>query len=143
MAIKYKSARQEQLTAILDISYADIDAYGVAENAIEVPDNAILTGGGITVVTPWNSGGAATFALGDAAVANRYASAVDLKVAARTSFTLTGYKHTVTEFLKALMASAGAAPTAGQARLVLHYVRQGRVCTAQGLDYRGVGVPGA
>ncbi|MGH8443782.1 MAG: hypothetical protein ACREVL_00890 [Solimonas sp.] len=144
MTIKFKSARQEPLTALLNLNFADPTTYGTAENAIEVPQNAILIGGGVTVVTAWNSATTATLKLGDAADDDRYtSSAIDLKTAGYTPLTLTGYKHTVAEFLKALVAQTGAAATAGDARLVVTYVVEGRACTAQGLDFRAVGVRGA
>lgn len=144
MTIPYKSARQEPLVAILEFSYGDVTASGVAENAIEVPQDAIVIGGDITVVTPWNSGTSATLDLGDAGDDDRYtASAIDLKVAGRTALTLTGYKHTVAEFLKTLVTTAGTAATAGAARITVNYVRVGRACTAQGLDFRATGVRGA
>jgi hypothetical protein len=142
--IKQKSGRQEALTAILSIAFDDVTAYGTAENAIELPQNAIVIGGDITVTTAWNSATTATFKLGDATDDDRYTgSAIDLKSAGRTALTLTGYKHTVNESLKALIAQTGTAATAGAARLTLTYVVEGRVCTSQGLDYRGDGIRGA
>jgi hypothetical protein len=141
--IKLKSGRQEVIAAILSFTYADIVASGVAEDAIEVPDGAIVVGGDITVVTPWNTTGAATLSLGDAGSATRYANAVNLKAAARTALTLTGYKHSVVERLKALVTTADLDADEGEARITLHYIRDGRVAFSQGLDSRGAGLPGA
>lgn len=132
MALQRKSDRQPRLVAILDIGFADPTAYGTAENAINVPGNAIVVGGALTVLTAWNSATTATLSLGDAGSATRYANAVDLKTAARTALTVTGYKHTVSEWLKALIAQAGAAATAGAARIELEYVVQGRGLSNQG-----------
>lgn len=132
MALQRKADRQSPLEAIIDISFADPAAYGTAENAIQVPGNAIIVGGDITVLTPWNSATTATLTLGDAASANRYANAVDLKTAARTALTLTGFKHTVAEWLRANLAQTGAAATAGAARLRVAYVVQGRSLSNQG-----------
>jgi hypothetical protein len=96
MTIQYKSGRQFPLVAVLDITYADVAGIATAMNAIEVPANAIVIGGDITVTTAWNTTGTATIDLGDAADDDRYtASAISLKSAARTALTLTGYKHTV------------------------------------------------
>lgn len=142
MTLKIKSGRQEALSAILDINFAD-PSYGVSENAIEVPANAIVIGGDVVVITPFNSATTATLTLGDATVATRYANAVDLKTAGRTALTLTGYKHASIEQLKSLIEQTGAAATAGQARITLNYLVDGRVCTTQGLDFRAAGVPGA
>ncbi|WP_027730561.1 hypothetical protein ABL850_15585 [Variovorax paradoxus] len=132
MSLQRKSDRQPRLVAILDIGFADPTAYGTAENAVSLPGNAIVVGGALTVLTPWNSATTATLSLGDAAVATRYANAVDLKTAARTALTLTGYKHTVGEWLKALIAQTGAAATAGAARLEVEYVVSGRGLSNQG-----------
>lgn len=132
MALQRKSDRQPRLVAILDIGFADPAAYGTAENAVNLPGNAIVVGGALTVLTAWNSATTATLSLGDAGVATRYANAVDLKTAARTALTVTGYKHTVSEWLKALIAQTGAAATAGAARLEVEYVVQGRGLSNQG-----------
>ncbi|MES2488547.1 MAG: hypothetical protein V4607_02060 [Pseudomonadota bacterium] len=142
--IKLKSGRQTILSASININFDDPTAYGAAEEAIEVPANAILVGGDITVTTAWNSATTATFKLGDAADDDRYTlAAIDLKTLGRTALTLTGFKHTVVERLKALFAQTGAAATAGSARVRIEYVVEGRVTNTQGLDSRAAGVPGA
>ena len=105
MAIKKNAARQELIVAHLDIGFADPTTYGTAEEAFDLPGNAILLGGDVVVKTPWNSATTATLKLGDAADDDRYtASAIDLKTAGRTALTLTGYKHTTAQALKALIA---------------------------------------
>lgn len=125
------AARQSPLELCIDIAFGDPAAAGVAENIAQLPQNAIVTGGDLTVTTAWNST-TNTFTLGDAGSANRYANAVDLKTLARTALTLTGYKHTVGEWLKANLALTGGAPTAGAARLRLTYIVQGRSTSNQG-----------
>lgn len=133
MAIKKISGRQELIVAHLLFGFADPKAYGTAENAFDLPGNAVLAGGDVTVLTPWNSATTATLKLGDAADDDRYtASAIDLKTAGRTALTLSGYKHTVAEALKALVAQTGAAATAGQARITIHYYVEGRAAFSQG-----------
>lgn len=133
MSLQRKADRQPRLVAILDIGFADPVAYGAAENAINLPGNAIVVGGALTVLTAWNSATTATLKLGDAADDDRYtASAIDLKTAARTALTVTGYKHTVGEWLKATLAQTGTAATAGAARLEVEYVVQGRSLSNQG-----------
>jgi len=132
MALQRKSDRQSPLEAIIDISFADPVAYGTGENAIQVPQNAIVIGGDITVLTAWNSATSAALSLGDANSATRYLNAVDLKTAARTALTVTGYKHAVSEWLRALLVQAGTGATAGAARLRVSYVVQGRSLANQG-----------
>lgn len=132
MALQRKSDRQSPLEAIIDISFADPVAYGTGENAIQLPQNAIVIGGDLTVLTAWNSATSAALSLGDANSATRYLNAVDLKTAARTALTVTGYKHTISEWLRALLVQAGAGATAGAARLRVSYVVQGRSLANQG-----------
>ena len=133
MAIKMKSGRQELIVAHLTIGFADVAAYGTAEHAFDLPGNAVLVGGDVTVDTAWNSATTATFKLGDAADDDRYtAAAIDLKTAGRTALTLTGYKHKVSEVLKALIAQTGAAATAGSARVTIQYYVEGRSAFSQG-----------
>ncbi len=133
MAIKKNSMRQEPILAYLDIGYADPTAYGTAEEAFDLPGNAVLIGGDVVVKTAWNSATTATLKLGDAGDDDRYtASAIDLKTAGRTALTLTGYKHTAAEALKALIDQTGAAATAGAARITISYYVDGRACFSQG-----------
>ena len=133
MPIKKNPSRQGLIVAHLTIGYADPTAYGTAENAFDLPGNAVIVGGDVTVLTPWNSATTATLKLGDATDDDRYTNAaIDLKTAGRTALTLTGYKHAVAEALKALVAQTGAAATAGQARITIHYYVEGRAAFSQG-----------
>lgn len=133
MAITKNAARQELIVAHLDIGYADPTAYGTAEEAFDLPANAILIGGDVVVKTAWNSATTATLKLGDAGDDDRYtSSAIDLKTAGRTALTLTGYKHTTAQALKALIAQTGTAATAGAARITISYFVEGRAAFSQG-----------
>lgn len=131
MAIKKDSGRQPTQIAVLTINFADPTAYGTAEDAIELPLGAIVTGGDITVVQAFN-GTTNTLSLGDPTTATRYANAVDLKTVARTALTVTGFATTSTEkFIRALLAQTGAA-TAGIVRIHVAYYLPGRAWYAQG-----------
>lgn len=133
MPIKLNSGRQELIVAHVTIGYADPIAYGVAEAAIQVPTNAILVGGDVTVLTPWNSATTATLKLGDAADDDRYtASPIDLKTAGRTALTVTGLKYLNISPLKVLLAQTGAAATAGALRIAIQYYVEGRSAFSQG-----------
>lgn len=133
MPIKKNASRQELIVAHLTIGFADIAAYGTAESAIDLPGNAILVSGDVTVTTPWNSATTATLKLGDTGDDDRYtAAAIDLKTAGRTALTITGFKHPVAEALKALVAQTGAAATAGSARISIQYFVEGRSAFTQG-----------
>lgn len=133
MSMTKTAARQSPIAAVFNIGFADPTAYGTFETPMEVPANAIVVGGDIAVTTAWNSATSAALSIGDAALATRYANAVDLKTAARTALTLTGYKHTVQEFLRFLAVQAGAAATAGAARVTLLYLVDGKADSGQGL----------
>lgn len=133
MPIKKNPSRQELIVAHATIGFADITTYGAAEAAFDLPGNAVLAGGDVTVLTPWNSATTATLKLGDATDDDRYtAAAIDLKTAGRTALTITGYKHPVAEALKALAAQTGAAATAGKARISIQYFVEGRAAFSQG-----------
>ncbi|WP_284337646.1 hypothetical protein [Comamonas sp. NoAH] len=133
MAINKTSGRQAPLTAVVTIQHSDVTTYGSAEPAIDVPGGAIVTGGDITVVTPWNSTITATLKLGDKADDDRYtALAVDLRTAGRTALTLTGYKHAGIEPLKALLAQSGTAATKGEVRITVQYITEGRATASLG-----------
>lgn len=131
MPIKKIAGRQELVAAYVNIGFADPIAYGAAEDAIELPGNAVVAGGDVTVITPWNSATTATLKLGDAGKDDRYASNIDLKTAGRTALTLTGHKHTA-QNLKALLAQTGANATAGAARITVLYFVEGRAEFTQG-----------
>ncbi len=133
MPIQKSSGRQEPQAAVLTIKHSDVTAYGTAEPAIDVPGGAIVIGGDITVVDPWNSATAATLKLGDKADDDRYtAAAVDLKTAGRTALTLTGHKHVGIESLLALLAQTGAAATKGELRITVQYITAGRATASLG-----------
>ncbi|EER61544.1 conserved hypothetical protein [Acidovorax delafieldii 2AN] len=132
MAIVKQSARQHVESALLTIAFGDPALYGTAENAIELPPGAEVVGGEIVVDTAFNST-TNTLTLGDVTTAARYANAVDLKTAARTALTLTGFLTTTTErFIQANLAYTGAAPTAGSVRIRVDYVVAGRALMAWG-----------
>lgn len=132
MPIKKNAGRQELISASLVINFNDPVAYGTAEAAFDLPGQAILVGGDVTVLTAWNSATSATLKLGDTADDDRYtATPIDLKTAGRTALTITGFRHTVAESLKALLAQTGAAATAGQARISIQYYVLGRSAFTQ------------
>lgn len=122
MPIVKDSGRQHIQMALLTIAFGSPTAFGVAENAIELPPGAIVVGGDVVVETAFNST-TNTITLGDITTANRYGNAIDLKTAARTALTLTGFKTGTTErFIRANVAMTGATPTAGSVRIQVMYV---------------------
>lgn len=133
MSIKKIAGRQDLIVATMLIAFGDPTAYGTAEAAIDLPGGAVIVGGDVTIVTPWNSATTATLKLGDALDDDRYtAAAIDLKTAGRTELTTTGYKTPLAQSINALLAQTGAAATAGQARVTVQYFVEGRSAFTQG-----------
>jgi hypothetical protein len=132
MAIKLNSGRQEAIVAYVDIAADDL-ASGAATKAIELPSGAVVIGGSVVVKTAFNTATSATLKVGDKVDAGRYtAAAVDLKTAALTALTLTGYKHNVGESLQVTLTETGAAATAGKVRVQVTYYVEGRAAFSQG-----------
>lgn len=131
MSITKKSGRQSPLVAMVDINFSDI-ANGVAAAAIQLPGNAIVTGGDVTVITPFNSATSDAIAVGDAGSANRYLAAGNIHAAGQAALVPTGYAMPNTGDLTVTWTGVGAAPTAGKVRLRVEYVVDGRAMTSQG-----------
>jgi hypothetical protein len=87
--------------------------------AINLPEGSVIVGGEVVVETAGVGPTAYTVSLGDSSSATRYASAVDLKTAARTALTLTGYR--TSENLRLTIASTVANATAGKATVRVQY----------------------
>ena len=93
-------------------------------NIINLPEGAVIVGGEVAVETAYAGPTAATISLGDSSSATRYANAVDLKTAARTALTLTGYR--TSENLRATINTTVANATAGKATVRVFYVLPNR-----------------
>lgn len=135
MAIKKNANRQDVSVAYLDINFGDPTAYGTAENAIELPVNAVVCGGDAVILTPFNSATANTLTLGDSVTANRYLAAIDLKAAAGTRTALSGLGTQITASinqLRANLAQTGGVPTAGSVRISVQYYATNRANFTQG-----------
>lgn len=132
MTLKLNSGRQEAIVAYVDISAGDLVS-GVATKAIELPSGAVVTGGSVVVKTAFNTATSATLKVGDKADDDRYTAApVDLKAAALTALTMTGYKHNVGESLQVTLTETGTAATAGKVRVQISYYVEGRAAFSQG-----------
>lgn len=133
MPITKNSARQETISAFVDFTFADIPTTATVYAALDLPVNAIVVGGDLVVTTAWNTATTATLSVGDATLATRYATTVDLKTAARTALTNTGFTHGAADnSLRGTTAYVGAAATAGAARLRVDYIVKGRAAFAHG-----------
>jgi hypothetical protein len=99
-------------------------------DAVNLPPNANVIGGEIVVETAWATSTAATLSAGDSVSANRYANAVDLKSAARTALTLTGFRG-AGENIRLAVNTTVANATAGKATLRVMYTVQNRANETQ------------
>lgn len=106
-------------------------AAGVYEIAL-MPGAYQVIGGDITVVTPSDdTGTTATISVGDSGSATRYASAVNIKAAARTALTLTGAELTGGENIRITLANQNGDAAAGTVRITLMYIQPNRVNEVQ------------
>lgn len=130
VALKPSTARQYALTAEVEIDFRNVEDTGVAVTAVRLPYGAQVVGGSLIVDTAWNTTGTATLSVGDSTTANRYANAVNLKSAARTALTLTGFVSDGSD-IRVTPALADTAATVGKARLLVQYVIKDRAHEVQ------------
>lgn len=91
-------------------------------DVIVLPEGAQVVGGFVLVTTPYNSATTATLNVGDAGLATRYGSAIDLKTAGRKALTPTGLITAAKAPVTATFAQTGTAATAGAARVYIEYI---------------------
>jgi hypothetical protein len=136
MAKFYPTAEAQDvlsMEAVINFNDTAVDVNGVSRDLSQVgtwtfdisrklPAGATVVGGDIIVATAWATSTAATLNVGDSASGTRYASSVDLKSAARTALTLTGYRGTAPLAIRVALAPTVAAATAGVARVRVEYI---------------------
>lgn len=105
-------------------SFGSVYTDAIAAQIINLPEGAVIVGGEVVVETAGAGPTAYTASLGDSVSATRYASAVDLKTAARTALTLTGFR--TSQNLRLTIASTVANATAGKATVRVLYVTPGK-----------------
>jgi hypothetical protein len=138
--IKKTRGGQYPLVAEFTFNYNDtmVDVNGVTQDfggtavksnvdfgVIPLPTGAVVIGGDITVETAYATSTAATVSIGDSASATRYGSAVDIKTAARTALTLTGFRGAGEDIRLRLNVTVAAA-TAGKVSVRVEYIVQNR-----------------
>lgn len=131
MPILQNADRQELISAFVDFTFSDIPTTATAYDALKLPNGAVIVSGDLVVTTAWNST-TATAQFGDATLASRYSAAIDLKTAARTALTPTGFVHTSAEKVLNLANIITGTATAGAARLSVQYYVKGRAAFTQG-----------
>jgi len=132
MPITKNSARQCPVVAHVDINLADLVS-GTDLQAIELPLNAVVIDGGITVTEVFNSTTSDVLDVGDATVQNRYLNDGSLRTLARVPLVPTGFKAgTAERNITVRWVSGGGTPTTGKLRLDVTYYVVGRSEFTQG-----------
>lgn len=133
MALKLKSGRQSVILAYIDVVLADL-VTTVAKNLIELPNGAVVVGGGVVVTQVFNSTTSDVLDIGDAGSANRYKNDVNLQALGLTALAPTGYVTTAPTKITGTWVSGGGTPTTGAFRLWVEYFVQNRALFNQGGD---------
>lgn len=133
MSITKNPARQELITAHVDINLADV-ATGVDVAALDLPVNAVVVGGSLTTTEAWNSTTSDVMDVGDSGSQNRYLNDGNIRaLASHVALVPTGKVHTATDnVLTVRWVSGGGTPTTGKVRLAVTYYVIGRAAFSQG-----------
>lgn len=132
MAITKNASRQCPVVASVDINLADLVS-GSDLAAIELPLNAVVVDGGVTVTEAFNSTSTDVLDVGDATSQNRYLNDGNIHATGRVALVPTGFKATTTERnITVRWVSGGGTPTTGKLRLDVTYYVVGRSEFTQG-----------
>lgn len=130
MAFFKNDGRQAPAVAVVKFSLADFE--NGALDVVELPGNAIVTGGFISVTTAFNAGTTATVKLGDADDDDRYGAGLDVSAVGKVDLVPTGHVNPRIGDLTLTYAETGTAATDGEAILVLEYIEIGKTEFTQG-----------
>lgn len=125
ISLQNSVGRQSPLVASITVSYADL-VDGVAEDAIQLPGGARITGGGVTVNTAFDSVTSDVLDVGDAGAGNRYLDNANLQAVGYTPLVPTGKTTTAPERVQVTMVGVGGGLSAGEFILDVEYVMDGR-----------------
>lgn len=128
------SDRQEVIEAHVNVSAVSVAGEtGNIIAQVDLPANARVIGGEIVVLTAFDST-TNVVDIGDGVDPDRYGAAVDLKTPGRTALVLTGNAYSAADSIDLTYTETGTAPTAGEARISVQYVVDGRAAFSQGLS---------
>lgn len=130
MAITKDYNRRGVASASVSFGFADLTAAG-SDAALQLPGGAVVTGGFLVVDEIFNST-TNTLSIGDALLATRHGTTINLKTLGVTPLTVTGYQTLTEADLKVAYALTGGASTTGKCRLVVEYVETTRSDWTQG-----------
>lgn len=132
MAITQSSDRQYPLQAIVDFGFADL-THATAEIAMDLPSDAIITGGHVYISEVFNSTTSDSLIVGDTDDPNAYLAATSIAALGATALAPSGLKLIAGKSIT-ITHTGGVADTAttGIGQLVVEYIRQGRSNENQG-----------
>lgn len=130
MPITKDANRRHSASASVSFSFADLTAAGF-DLATQLPGGSIVTGGFLVVDEVFNST-TNTLSIGDALLATRYGTTINLKALGVTPLTVTGYQTLTEGDVRVAYALTGGASTTGKCRLVIEYAEQSRSDWTQG-----------
>lgn len=126
MPLTKDTGRQWPIMAEVTVNWDDLVDAAVTD-AIEIPNNSTVVGGGVIVDTVFDSVTSDSLDVGDSVDPNRYsASVVDLQALGYTALDLTGLKYTVGDDVTVEMNGVGGSLSAGSFRLQVWYMTEGR-----------------
>lgn len=138
MTITKESGRQDAIVGKAEGTYEDVES-GVYAAAVDVPCGAIVIGGGLSIPVLFNSGTTDKFSIGTkigsaGAVANSLAAQSEDVTAAGTWIPIVpnGAEFTSAGSVGIVWTGDGTAPSAGTFKLIVIYIKDGRVAFSQG-----------
>jgi hypothetical protein len=127
VALTAGASRQFVRCIEVPFDYTNVAETGVSVIAAALPQGAQVVGGHLSVDTAWDTSVTATIDIGDSSSATRFGSAIDLKTAAVTALTITGFANSGGLDIKIKPALSGTAAAAGAGRLLIEFIMSGRV----------------
>ena len=131
MANKKQSGRQEVISAVLELGYADLDANGIV-GIVGLPEGAIVVGGSVNVTEAVAGAGAGV----TVAVSGGGATVSAFDADAGTSQNDVGFDGSVAgaggSDVSVTLAGGSGAATAGTVYVIVNYVVKGRAAFSQG-----------
>jgi hypothetical protein len=138
MTLAKQSGRQDPIVGQAAGAFGDVVS-GTYLASVDVPQGAIVTGGGLAITELFDSVTTDKFSIGDkegaaaAAPATYAVQSADVTVLGTwIPIVPTGHKYASPGSVGIVWTGAGAAPANGKFRLIVQYIKDGRAAFAQG-----------
>ena len=128
MTINKDNGRQYPLVARVGFDHTQLTA-GSDVEAIDLPPNSIVTGGGLEVTVAFSAG--TTFDVGDVADVDRYLDGQAGTAVGYTALGLTGFRYIDANPVVTIRMINSGAVAAGEGILIVEYVIDGRATENQ------------